>query len=102
MQELGARRYKRNNAKRRKLITRGCVMLKLEYRYECKPQVSNFMCGVIFNPLNADLTLRRLMSYIYIFIYIYIYIYIYMDHPFLMILDHTQRRSTVGRTPLDE
>ena len=44
------------------------------------------------------LTLRRLMSYIYI----YIYIYIYMEHPFLMFLDHTQRRSTVGRTLLDE
>ena len=29
-------------------------------------------------------------------------IYIYMEHPFLMFLDHTQRRSTVGRTPLDE
>ena len=40
------------------------------------------------------LTLRLLMSYIYI--------YIYMEHPFLMFLDHTQRRSTVGRTPLDE
>ena len=40
------------------------------------------------------LTLRRLMSYIYI--------YMYMEHPFLMFLDHTQRRSTVGRTPLDE
>ena len=38
------------------------------------------------------LTLRRLMSYIYI----------YMEHPFLMFLNHTQRRSTVGRTPLDE
>ena len=44
----------------------------------------------------TKLTLRRLMSYIYI------YIYIYMEHPFLMFLDHTQRRSTVGRTPLDE
>ena len=43
-----------------------------------------------------SLNLRRLMSYIYI------YIYIYMEHPFLMFLDHTQRRSTVGRTPLDE
>ena len=40
------------------------------------------------------LTLRLLMSYIYI--------YIYMEHLFLMFLDHTQRRSTVGRTPLDE
>jgi len=36
------------------------------------------------------LTLRRLMSYIY------------MEHPFLMFLDHTQRRTTVGRTTLDE
>ena len=43
-----------------------------------------------------ELTLRLLMSYIYI------YIYIYMEHLFLMFLDHTQRRSTVGRTPLDE
>ena len=41
------------------------------------------------------LTLRLL-------IYIYIYIYIYMKHPFLMFLDHTQRRTIVGRTPLDE
>ena len=40
------------------------------------------------------LTFRLLMSYIYI--------YIYMEHPFLMFLDHTQRLSTVGRTPLDE
>ena len=46
------------------------------------------------------LTLRLLMSYIYM--YIYICIYIYMERLFLMFLDHTQRRSTVGRTPLDE
>ena len=45
-----------------------------------------------------SLTLRLLMSYIYI----YIYIYIYMERLFLMFLDHTQRRSTVGRTPLDD
>jgi len=38
------------------------------------------------------LTLRLLMSYIYI----------YMEHLFLMFLDHTQQRATVGRTPLDE
>jgi len=36
------------------------------------------------------LTLRLLMSYIY------------MEHLLLMFLDHTQRRTTVGRTPLDE
>ena len=46
------------------------------------------------------LTLRLLMSYTYA--YIYIYIYIYMERLLLMFLDHTQRRSTVGRTPLDE
>ena len=32
----------------------------------------------------------------------HIYIYIYMEHLFLMFLDHTQRRTTVGRTPMDE
>ena len=47
---------------------------------------------------DATLTLRLLMSYIYI----YIYIYIYVEHPFLMFLDHTQRHTIVGRTPLDE
>ena len=36
------------------------------------------------------LTLRLLMSYTY------------MELLFLMFLDHTQRRSTFGRTPLDE
>jgi len=36
------------------------------------------------------LTLRLLMSYIY------------MERIFLIFLDHTQRRTTVGRTPLDE
>ena len=30
------------------------------------------------------------------------YIYIYMERLFLMFLDHTQRRSTVGSTPVDE
>ena len=44
------------------------------------------------------LTLRLLMSYTYI----YIHIYIYMERLFLMFLDHTQRRTTVGRNPLDE
>ena len=40
--------------------------------------------------ITTPLTLRLLMSYIY------------MEHLFLMFLHHTQRRSTVGRTPLDE
>ena len=52
------------------------------------------------------LTFRRLMSHTHTHTHIYIYIYIHththMEHPFLMFLDHTQRRSTVGRTPLDE
>ena len=65
-------------------------------RYEvlsavCGRVRSEFSCNmtnILFQYLG--LTLRRLMSYIY------------MEHPFLMFLDHTQRRSTVGRTPLDE
>ena len=40
--------------------------------------------------------------YIYMYMCVYIYIYIYMERLFLMFLDHTQRRTTVGRTPLDE
>ena len=48
------------------------------------------VCSTELDQRRAFLTLRRLMSYIY------------MEHPFLMFLDHTQRRSTVGRTPLDE
>ena len=47
---------------------------------------------ILVSSTSKALTLRLLMSYIYI----------YMEHLFLMFLDHTQRRSTVGRTPLDE
>jgi hypothetical protein len=43
------------------------------------------------------LNLRLLMSYIYIYIYIYIY-----GAPILDVSRSPQRRSTVGRTPLDE
>jgi len=76
----------------------------------------NFSNNIHINPLNAELnpiccllallgvhhffhvsrirvkslTLRLLMSYIY------------MGRLFLMFLDHTRRRTTVGRTPLDE
>jgi hypothetical protein len=76
-------------------------------------KVKGYCTLVIFNPLNAELnpicywlallahhflhvsrirvkslTLKLIMSYIY------------MEHLFLMFLDHTQQRSTVGRTPL--
>ena len=43
-----------------------------------------------FVKLLPSLTLRLLMSYVY------------MERIFLMFLDHTQRRTTVGRTPLDK
>jgi hypothetical protein len=75
--------------------------------FAAPPQIANSLVDPslhdrgLFNTdaqLRTSLTLRWLMSYIYI----YIYIYIYMEHLFLMFLDHTQRRSTVGRTPLDE
>jgi len=49
------------------------------------------LCSFFYNMLHCySLTLRLLMSYIY------------MERLFLTFLDHTQRRSTVGRTPLDE
>jgi len=52
-----------------------------------------------------------LCMYIYIYIYIYIYVFFLlwrcdpkrvMASSFLRFLDHTQRRTTVGRTSLDE
>ena len=53
-----------------------------------------------------SLTFSLLMSYIYIYIYIYIYVCVCVcvcvEHLFLMFLDHTQRRTTICRTPLDE
>jgi hypothetical protein len=64
---------------------------------EIKPsRTSGYIFSVKRLCCSYNLTLRLLMSYIYI------YIYIYMEHLFLMFLDHTQRRTTVGRTPLDE
>ena len=63
--------------------------------------------------LNFNVRHPRCVFPIYIYIYIYIYIHIYillwrcdptrvMASSFLRFLDHTQRRNTVGRTPLDE
>ena len=60
------------------------VTFRISFRLDVRRQLlDGFPCKV-------TLTLRLLMSYIY------------MEHLFLMFLDHTQRRSTVGRTPLDE
>ena len=69
----------------------------------------------IFNPLNAELNpIRYLLALLaYHFLHVsrvrvksltlrLLMSYIYMERLFLMFLDHTQRRSTVGRTPLDE
>ena len=82
----------------------------------CLARALVMIYGIFINPLNTELNpiyyllallgahhflhvsrirvksliLRLLMSYMY------------MEHLFLMFLDHTQRRSTVGRTPLGE
>ena len=40
--------------------------------------------------------------YIYIYVCVCVCVCVCMEHLFLMFLDHTQRRTTVGRTPLDE
>ena len=53
-----------------------------------------YMFQALMCSSSGELTLRLLMSYIYI--------YIYMERLFLIFLDHTRRRTTVGRTPLDE
>jgi len=67
-----------------------------------------------FNPLNAELNpicyLLALLAHHFLHVSrirvksltLRLVMSIYMEHLFLMFLDHTQRRSTVGRTPLDE
>jgi len=71
--------------------------ISIFFLYACDPDILRCIGMKIANNkrLSHDsfqLTLRLLMSYIYI----------YMERLFLMFLDHTQRRTTVGRTPLDE
>jgi len=70
------------------------LLVKMQRVADC---LSGFHCNIAVMTENegdpatlTSLTLRLLMSCIY------------MEHLFLMFLDHTQRRSTVGRTPLDE
>ena len=69
-----------------------------------------------FNPLNAELNpICHLLALLGVHHFLHVsrirvkslslrllISYIYMEHLILMFLDHTQRRSTVGRTPLDE
>jgi len=64
----------------------------ISYHISISYHIYHIIYHIISNnyTFTEGLTLRRLTSYIY------------MEHPFLMFLDHTQRRSTVGRTPLDE
>ena len=65
---------------------KGCISLAFIIRIYRDPRSSKCQKRSVINPQATNV----------------IYIYIYMEHPFLMFLDHTQRRSTVGRTPLDE
>ena len=82
--------YEKKNVKVKENI---CTFSKSE------PQLAEGRVRAVGRPerdRTMNLTLRLLMSYIYI------YIYIYMEQPFLMFLDHTQRRTIFGRTTLDE
>ena len=75
-----------------------CVLLFVINRSEmwwilnkiCPCETSIFLGHVSRHYLQPPFTLRLLMSYIY------------MERLFLMFLDHTRRRTTVGRIPLDE
>ena len=75
-------------------LNNGCLVARCVSRLNKSDCRQKLLCpsSLPINKLAVPecLTLRRLMSYIY------------MEHPFLMFLDHAQRRSTVGRTPLDE
>ena len=60
-----------------------------------------------FNPLNPELNpicdLLALLAHHFLHVSrIIVKSLTHMERIFLMFLDHTQRRTTVGRTPLDE
>ena len=82
------------------LMSLNCYSYRLILNHVCIGYISSKNYSLLRKSLSSyvygccvhSLTLRLLMSYIYI----------YMEHLFLMFLDHTQRRTTVGRTPLDE
>jgi hypothetical protein len=75
---------KRNKYWKEIIISRGWINLTLSL--SCKLVLLSTFMSVNY------VTLRLLMSFIYI----------NMERLFLMFLDHTQRRTTIGRTPLDE
>jgi len=64
-------------------------------------QVVVYMCRYLF-------ICTGICLYVQVFVYIYIYMYFFFRRnsppvgSFTGFLDHTQRRTTVGRTPLDE
>jgi len=86
--------------KKKNLPGRGLTKVEKHWLNPLNPELNPICCLLALLGANhflhvskikvKSLTLRLLMSYIY------------MEHPFLMFLDHTQRRTTVGRTPLDE
>ena len=65
-----------------------CSFVLKQYLNASDRTIPTYTSGLF--PVPFQLTLRSLT------------LYIYMERLFLMFLDHTQRRSTVGRTPLDE
>jgi hypothetical protein len=89
--------------------------IKFHPRIHC--QLPLFIISII-NPLNAELNPTcHLLALLGVHHFLHIsrikvksltlrllksYIYIYMECLFLMFPDHTRRRTTVGRTPLDE
>ena len=107
------------------LHKRGEGLYTLDMQGYFKPQKTNFnictLLGLLFfhgsstyakaSPCNVIRKFSVLLHYntIYFIVISLVYLtlrllmsYIYMEHQFLMFLDHTQRRTTVGRTPLDE
>ena len=104
MQRIGINIYDKKNCPSSQLFIRTeprCTVNRT-YKTSLNLPLVLYGCGTRYLTLRQD-------TIVYVFnpqatnvIYIYIYIYIYMEHLFLMFLDHTQRRSTVGRTPLDE
>ena len=98
-------------------ITRSliCVFLGFNLFFPAVTDLKLYSVLHVINPLNAELNpicyLLALLAHHFLHVsrirvksltHRQLMSYIYMEHLFLMFLDHTQRRSTVGRTPLDE
>ena len=70
------------------------------HTYNCPSTRGLLQYEIYYNTRST--TIRGLLQWALVLTLRQLMLYIYMEHLFLMFLDHTQRRTTVGRTPLEK